>query len=273
MPTLTARLREPPDRRARHGDVPAVELREDPAGRRRGARDRAVPRPGHERGVRGLRGARPPARAALGGRRRRLGRGVRGLRGLRAPNARAIAEMAIENYLEMRDEVRDAKFRAARGPVVRARAAVPGALRSALLDGDVPPGNPVRGGAAARRRPGADPARAHRGAPPRSRTWISRARRGSSRTICRRHARPNGSRRSERPAHALDLLPEPRSHSMSTIDLRSGAESTATLSIAGDHIVAAHFRYALPRPRMALYYRHVQPLARSGPQQDKGGLK
>jgi kynurenine 3-monooxygenase len=28
----------------------------------------------------------------------------------RAPNARAIAEMAIENYLEMRDEVRDAKF-------------------------------------------------------------------------------------------------------------------------------------------------------------------
>jgi kynurenine 3-monooxygenase len=29
---------------------------------------------------------------------------------LRAPNARAIAEMAIENYREMRDEVRDAKF-------------------------------------------------------------------------------------------------------------------------------------------------------------------
>jgi kynurenine 3-monooxygenase len=29
---------------------------------------------------------------------------------LRAPNARAIAEMAIENYQEMRDEVRDAKF-------------------------------------------------------------------------------------------------------------------------------------------------------------------
>jgi kynurenine 3-monooxygenase len=28
----------------------------------------------------------------------------------RAPNARAIAEMAIENYREMRDEVRDAKF-------------------------------------------------------------------------------------------------------------------------------------------------------------------
>ena len=28
----------------------------------------------------------------------------------RAPNARAIAEMALENYLEMRDEVRDAKF-------------------------------------------------------------------------------------------------------------------------------------------------------------------
>ena len=29
----------------------------------------------------------------------------------RAPNTRAIAEMAIENYREMRDEVRDAKFR------------------------------------------------------------------------------------------------------------------------------------------------------------------
>jgi kynurenine 3-monooxygenase len=29
---------------------------------------------------------------------------------LRAPNTRAIAEMAIENYLEMRDEVRDEKF-------------------------------------------------------------------------------------------------------------------------------------------------------------------
>jgi kynurenine 3-monooxygenase len=28
----------------------------------------------------------------------------------RAPNARAIAEMALENYLEMRDEVRDSKF-------------------------------------------------------------------------------------------------------------------------------------------------------------------
>jgi kynurenine 3-monooxygenase len=28
----------------------------------------------------------------------------------RAPNARAIAEMALENYREMRDEVRDAKF-------------------------------------------------------------------------------------------------------------------------------------------------------------------
>jgi kynurenine 3-monooxygenase len=30
---------------------------------------------------------------------------------LRSPNTRAIAEMAIENYREMRDEVRDAKFR------------------------------------------------------------------------------------------------------------------------------------------------------------------
>jgi kynurenine 3-monooxygenase len=28
----------------------------------------------------------------------------------RTPNARAIAEMALENYREMRDEVRDAKF-------------------------------------------------------------------------------------------------------------------------------------------------------------------
>jgi kynurenine 3-monooxygenase len=33
-----------------------------------------------------------------------------GFEAARAPNTRAIAEMALENYLEMRDEVRDAKF-------------------------------------------------------------------------------------------------------------------------------------------------------------------
>ena len=48
----------------------------------------------------------------------------------RAPNARAIAEMALENYREMRDDVRDREVRAARGPVVRARAALSRAVSS-----------------------------------------------------------------------------------------------------------------------------------------------
>ena len=78
--------------------------------RRRRARDRAVPRPGHERSVRGLRRARQAARAA---RRRRRGRLARGVRRLRAPPRAEHARDRRDGdreLQEMRDEVRDAKF-------------------------------------------------------------------------------------------------------------------------------------------------------------------
>ena len=106
MPALAARLREPSRRPARHRALPAVELREPhPARRRRRARDRAVPRPRHERRVRGLRRARRAARAIRGPSTATIGpRSSRRSRPQRAPNARAIAEMALENYREMRDD-------------------------------------------------------------------------------------------------------------------------------------------------------------------------
>ena len=148
-----ARLREPSRRPARHRALPAVELREPRAARRRRrARDRAVPRPRHERGVRGLRRARRAHRPARGSASGDDWPAIfAAFEAERAPNARAIAEMALENYREMRDEVRDAKFELRADAVVRARAAFPGALHSALFDGDVPPRDPVRRGAAPRR--------------------------------------------------------------------------------------------------------------------------
>ena len=62
----------------------------------------------------------------------------------RRPNTNAIADMAIENYLEMRDTVRDPKFHLQQGAVAGAGAALPAALRAALLDGDVSRRDPVR---------------------------------------------------------------------------------------------------------------------------------
>ena len=70
---------------------------------------------------------------------------------------RARAERARDRRDGARELSRDARrgprreVRAARGAVVRARAALSGPVHSALLDGDVPPRDPVRGGAAPRR--------------------------------------------------------------------------------------------------------------------------
>ena len=55
----------------------------------------------------------------------------------RRPHTNAIADMAIENYLEMRDTVRDPQFHLQQGAVAGAGAALPATLRAALLDGDV----------------------------------------------------------------------------------------------------------------------------------------
>ena len=76
---------------------------------------------------------------------------VRGVRGdARTERARDRRDGARELSRDARRGARR-EVRAARRPVVRARAALPGALGAALLDGDVPPGNPIRGSAAARR--------------------------------------------------------------------------------------------------------------------------
>ena len=74
---------------------------------------------------------------------------------VRKPNTDAIAAMALENYLEMRERVADSEVPAAAGAVAGARAALPAALHSALLDGDVPPRDsvPHRAASAAACRP------------------------------------------------------------------------------------------------------------------------
>ena len=61
---------------------------------------------------------------------------------LRRPNTEAIARMALENYIEMRDTVLDARFVRLKALRHGAGAALPRALHPALLDGDVPPGDP-----------------------------------------------------------------------------------------------------------------------------------
>ena len=72
-------------------------------------------------------------------------------------NTDAIAAMALENYVEMRDTVRDPKFMLRKELVVRARAPLPGPLHPALLDGDVSPRDPLRGRVRARAHPGPHP--------------------------------------------------------------------------------------------------------------------
>ena len=109
------------------------------ARRRRGARDRAVPRPGHERGVRGLRRARradrrarlgdwPTVFAAFEARARRTRE--------RSPRWRS----RTTSRCATRSATRSSSCARA---VVRARAALPRPLHSALLDGDVPPRDTV----------------------------------------------------------------------------------------------------------------------------------
>ncbi len=93
--------------------------------------------------------ARGPARLACD---------LRGLRGRARPeHARNRGDGAGELPRDARRGPRRA-VRAARELVVRARAAFPRQVRPALLDGDVPPRDFVRGGATARCTPGADPA-------------------------------------------------------------------------------------------------------------------
>ncbi len=76
------------------------------ADRRCRARDRAVPRPGHELRVRGL----PRARRAACRRRRTGRRASRASTRSGARTPRRSPRMAIENYTEMRDTVRDPSF-------------------------------------------------------------------------------------------------------------------------------------------------------------------
>src|SRR6185436_3566561 len=92
----------------------------------------------------------------------RLAGDLRGIRG------RTRAERARDRRDGPRELPRDARRRArsevpaGRRLVVRAREALPRPLHSALLDGDVPPRDPVRRSATARRVAGADTARAQR---------------------------------------------------------------------------------------------------------------
>ena len=106
-PGPRARLRAQSDRHAGHA-VPGslASRRSRGAAWRCGARDGAIPRPGHELRVRGLRRAgrtprsrtptspppSPPSRPSAG------------------PTRRRSRQMALENYLEMRDRVDDADF-------------------------------------------------------------------------------------------------------------------------------------------------------------------
>ena len=77
----------------------------------------------------------------------------------RKPNTDAIAAMALENYMEMRESVADPKFQLQQALSFGTRAALSAALHSPLFHGDVPPRNSLPQGAAARRRTGQDPVR------------------------------------------------------------------------------------------------------------------
>ena len=76
------------------------------AARRRRARDGAVPRPGHELRVRGLRGAGATSSTTRAG----FAEAFAAFEAERKPNARRDPAMALENYLEMRDRVDDPDF-------------------------------------------------------------------------------------------------------------------------------------------------------------------
>ena len=57
----------------------------------------------------------------------------------RKPAADAIAEMAIENYIVMRDSVRDPKFHVKKQLEFELERRFPDRFHPAILDGDVPP--------------------------------------------------------------------------------------------------------------------------------------
>src|SRR5690606_22125229 len=153
-PGARARLRSQPRRQPRDA-VPgplAPGGRGGAAGRRR-ARDGAVPWPGHELRIRGLRRARPhPGRGA------RPGRGVRRLRG------RAQAERAGDPAHGAGQLHRDARPGGRSGVPAPARAgarpaaAPPRPLRPALRAGHLH-AHPLRRGARAQRDPARDPGR------------------------------------------------------------------------------------------------------------------
>ena len=116
------------------------------ADRRRRPRDGAVPRPGHELRLRGLRRARRPSRAE------RIDLPSRSppSKRERKPNAEAIQPMALENYIEMRDKVDDADFLLQRQLELALPDRHPGPLRAALRDGQLH-ARPVRGRTASQR--------------------------------------------------------------------------------------------------------------------------
>src|SRR5690606_37632798 len=130
-PRTGATVRDQSGRRPRHPlPGPLAPRRRRGSARRRGARHGAVPRPGHELRVRGLRG---PGRAH--------GRDARPRGGLRRVRARAHAGRAGDPAHGARQLHRDARpggrpgLPAATGARTRAAAAPPGALRAALQHG------------------------------------------------------------------------------------------------------------------------------------------
>ena len=117
----------------------------------------------------------------------------------RRPDTDAIAAMAIENYEDMRARVLAPDFAARKQLALELERRFPRALHSALFDGDVPPGDSLRRGAAARRAAGARARRAASGegrscdatlaarlAAGRLRTWPSRAAAGTASRRCSR---------------------------------------------------------------------------------------
>ena len=80
----------------------------------------------------------------------------------RMPNAAAIAQMALENYTEMRAHRPGFQIRPSATAGARAGAEIPAAVHPALRDGDVSPRDSVQRGAEARGRAGENSGRARR---------------------------------------------------------------------------------------------------------------
>ena len=126
---------------------------------------------------------------------------------------RARAERARDRRDGARELPRDARrgarreVPAARGAFVRARAAFPGALHSALLDGDVSSRDLVRRSAAPRHDAGAHLARLEREREHGRGRGYSRRPRSSSTASCRtpRRAQANSTQQSSAPATVIDM--------------------------------------------------------------------